>query len=139
MPRQHTLSREGEIQRIEPKAMELLVYFAEHQGEVPTREDLITNLSRFSDLGVFASNTSIQFKARNCGNKFFGKWFQDSIFNQRLVAILLILSEQRTTYNATNFFLKDNAGHASNPNCQTVKQSNAQARDRYKIAMGLPE
>lgn len=40
VPSEHTISRDGETLRLEPKVMELLVYFAARQGEVITRQEL---------------------------------------------------------------------------------------------------
>lgn len=39
-PSEHTISRDGETLRLEPKVIELLVYFAARQGEVITRDEL---------------------------------------------------------------------------------------------------
>jgi TolB-like protein/DNA-binding winged helix-turn-helix (wHTH) protein/Flp pilus assembly protein TadD len=39
-PSEHTISRDGETRRLEPKVMELLEYFAARQGEVVARDEL---------------------------------------------------------------------------------------------------
>ena len=39
-PSEHTISRDGETCRLEPKVMELLVFFAARQGEVIARDEL---------------------------------------------------------------------------------------------------
>ncbi|NEX23118.1 hypothetical protein G3480_22935, partial [Thiorhodococcus mannitoliphagus] len=53
------LSRAGRIERVEPKAMEVLVYLAAHQGEVVTREELEQNVWRGALVGYDAVTKSV--------------------------------------------------------------------------------
>lgn len=59
LPQEHTLSREGKTQRIEPKVMELLVYFARHQGEVISRENLENDVWHGALVGYDATTSTI--------------------------------------------------------------------------------
>jgi adenylate cyclase len=53
------LSRAGEIQHLEPKAMDVLLYLAAHQGEVVSREDLEKNVWRGALVGYDAVTKSV--------------------------------------------------------------------------------
>jgi DNA-binding winged helix-turn-helix (wHTH) protein len=58
-PERGLISRTGQEQRVEPKAMELLVYLAAHQGEVVTREELEKNVWRGALVGYGAVTNSV--------------------------------------------------------------------------------
>ncbi|WP_455199279.1 winged helix-turn-helix domain-containing protein [Kaarinaea lacus] len=62
-PPEGTLSRDGETVRLEPKAMEVLVYFASRPNEVITREELERDVWRGAIVGYDAvTNTIIKLR-----------------------------------------------------------------------------
>jgi len=63
VPAEGTLARGDEVVHLEPKAMEVLVYFASRPGDVITREDLERNVWRGAIVGYDAvTNTIIKLR-----------------------------------------------------------------------------
>lgn len=63
VPERGQINRAGRIERVEPKAMEVLVYLAAHQGEVVTREELEKSVWRGALVGYDAvTNTVIKLR-----------------------------------------------------------------------------
>lgn len=58
-PAEGILSRNGEIVHLEPKVMEVLVYFASRSGEVITREELETDVWRGAVVGYDAVTKTV--------------------------------------------------------------------------------